>query len=559
MAYFLKKTRLKGRTYLSIVESFYDGNKKGTAHKIYKSLSSVETLTKNGMEDPIAYYQAEVDKLNKERELRQVELISKESPIRYLGYFLAKAVLDKLDVQKVFSLFNMNTHFEFDLFEVFSSLIYARLVKPCSKYKSFHDVIPYLGNKVNFTYYQLLEALHYYGCNYEKIVELFNKATKQKYDLNTDITYFDCTNFYFEIDKEDEFRRNGPSKENRKCPIVGLGLLLDANQIPIGMRMYPGNESEKPVLREIIKDLKDQNNITGKTIHVADKGLNCAKNIYAAKQNGDGYLFSKSVKMLPETEETWIFLKNDYKSVKDSDGNILFYYKSCIDTFPYNYTDDNGKTYKLELREKRLVTYNPSLAKKKHFEIDRMVEKAKGLCASKAKKDEYGESSRYVDFKGKDGSNVKVSINEEKIKRDKKLAGFNILVTSETNMNDKDIYDIYHNLWRIEESFRIMKSDLDARPVYVQSADSIKGHFLICYVAVLLERILQFKVFENKYSSNKFYDFFKEYKVIKGKNEYINITSDNEFIKDIAAYTNLPLKNLYLSPAQYEKILKYKL
>lgn len=559
MAYFLKKTRLKGRTYLSIVESFYDGNKKGTAHKIYKSLSSVETLTKNGMENPIAYYQAEVDKLNKERELRQVELISKESPIRYLGYFLAKAVLDKLDVQKVFSLFNMNTHFEFDLFEVFSSLIYARLVKPCSKYKSFHDVIPYLGNKVNFTYYQLLEALHYYGCNYEKIVELFNKATKQKYDLNTDITYFDCTNFYFEIDKEDEFRRNGPSKENRKCPIVGLGLLLDANQIPIGMRMYPGNESEKPVLREIIKDLKDQNNITGKTIHVADKGLNCAKNIYAAKQNGDGYLFSKSVKMLPETEETWIFLKNDYKSVKDSDGNILFYYKSCIDTFPYNYTDDNGKTYKLELREKRLVTYNPSLAKKKHFEIDRMVEKAKGLCASKAKKDEYGESSRYVDFKGKDGSNVKVSINEEKIKRDKKLAGFNILVTSETNMNDKDIYDIYHNLWRIEESFRIMKSDLDARPVYVQSADSIKGHFLICYVAVLLERILQFKVFENKYSSNKFYDFFKEYKVIKGKNEYINITSDNEFIKDIAAYTNLPLKNLYLSPAQYEKILKYKL
>lgn len=511
------------------------------------------------MEDPIAYYQAEVDKLNKERELKQVELISKESPIRYLGYFLAKAVLDKLDVQKVFSLFNMNTNFEFDLFEVFSSLIYARLVKPCSKYKSFHDVIPYLGNKVNFTYYQLLEALHYYGCNYEKIVELFNKATKQKYGLNTDTTYFDCTNFYFEIDKEDEFRRNGPSKENRKCPIVGLGLLLDAYQIPIGMRMYPGNESEKPVLREIIKDLKDQNNITGKTIHVADKGLNCAKNIYAAKKNGDGYLFSKSVKMLPETEETWIFLKNDYKSAKDSDGNILFYYKSCVDTFPYNYTDENGNTYKLKLREKRLVTYNPSLAKKKHFEIDRMVEKAKGLCASKAKKDEYGESSRYVDFKGKDGSNVKVSINEEKIKRDKKLAGFNILVTSETHMNDKDIYDIYHNLWRIEESFRIMKSDLDARPVYVQSEDAIKGHFLICYVAVLLERILQFKVFENKYSSNNFYNFFKEYKVIKGKNEYINITSDNEFIKDIAAYTNLPLKNLYLSPAQYEKILKYKL
>lgn len=559
MAYFLKKTPLKGRTYLSIVESFYDGNKKGTAHKVYKSLSSVETLKKQGIDDPIDYYQKEVDKLNNERQIKQVELISEESPIRFLGYFLAKALMDKLEVKKVIDLFNLQNDYEFNLYEIFSSLIYARLVRPCSKYKSFHEVIPYLGNKVNFTYYQLLEALKFYGLNYEKFVELFTKATKDKYGLNTSITYFDCTNFYFEIDKEDDFRRNGPSKENRKCPIVGLGLLLDNNQIPIGMRMYSGNESEKPVLREIIKELKDQNNINGKTIHVADKGLNCAKNIYASKKNGDGYLFSKSVKMLPETEKTWIFLNNDYKAVKDNNGNVVYYYKSCVDDFPYNYTDENGKTHKFKLKEKRLVTYNPSLAKKKHYEIDRMVEKAKTLCASKAKRDEYGESSRYVDFKGQDGSNVKVSINEDKINRDKKLAGFNILVTSETKMKDKDIYDTYHNLWRIEESFRIMKTDLDARPVYVQSEESIKGHFLICYVAVLLERILQFKIFNNKYSSNDFYSFFKEYKVIKGKNEYTNITSDTNFIKDITKFTDLPLRNLYLSNAQFKKILNYKL
>ena len=559
MAYFLKKTPLKGRTYLSIVESFYDGNKKGTAHKVYKSLSSVETLKKQGIDDPIDYYQKEVDKLNSERQLKQLELISEESPIRFLGYFLAKALMDKLEVKKVIDLFDLQNDYEFNLYEIFSSLIYARLVKPCSKYKSFHEVIPYLGNQVHFTYYQLLEALKFYGLNYEKFVELFTKATKDKYGLNTSITYFDCTNFYFEIDKEDDFRRNGPSKENRKCPIVGLGLLLDNNQIPIGMRMYPGNESEKPVLREIIKELKDQNNINGKTIHVADKGLNCAKNIYASKKNGDGYLFSKSVKMLPETEKTWIFLKNDYKAIKDNNGNVVYYYKSCVDEFPYNYTDENGKTHKFKLKEKRLVTYNPSLAKKKHYEIDRMVEKAKTLCVSKAKRDEYGESSRYVDFKGQDGSNVKVSINEDKINRDKKLAGFNILVTSETKMKDKDIYDTYHNLWRIEESFRIMKTDLDARPVYVQSEESIKGHFLICYVAVLLERILQFKVFDNKYSSNDFYSFFKEYKVIKGKNEYTNITSDNNFIKDITKFTSLPLRNLYLSNTQFEKILNYKL
>lgn len=557
MAYFLKKTRLKGRTYLSIVESFYDGTKKGTAHKIYKSLSSVETLKKKGLEDPIAYYQAEVDKLNKEREIKKVEFISEESTKRYLGYFLAKAVLNKLDVKNVFALFNATTHFEFDLYEVFSSLVFSRLVKPCSKHKTFHEVLPYLGTKVNYTYYQLLEALKFYGSNYEKIVELFTRATNEKYSLNTDTTYFDCTNFYFEIDREDDFRKKGPSKENRKCPIVGLGLLLDSNQIPIGMKMYPGNESEKPVLREIISDLKEQNNISGKTIHVADKGLNCAKNIYAAKKNGDGYIFSKSVKTLPETEEAWILLNNDYDVVKDNENRVVFYYKSCVDKFPYNYTDENGKIHRFTLTEKRLVTYNPLLARKKCFEIDRMVEKARGLCASKAKRDEYGDSSRYVDFKGADGSNAKVSINEEKIARDKKLAGFNIIVTSETTMKDRDIYDVYHNLWRIEESFRIMKSDLDARPVYLQTEEAIKGHFLICYVAVLLERILQFNVFENKYSSNDFYNFFKEFKVTKGKKEYTNTSTDTPFIKEMAAYTNLPLRNLYLSPAQYERILNY--
>lgn len=228
MAYFLKKTRLKGRTYLSIVESFYDGTKKGTAHKIYKSLSSVETLKNKGLEDPIAYYQAEVDKLNKEREIKKVEFISEESTTRYLGYFLAKAVLNKLDVKNVFSLFNATTQFEFDLYDVFSSLVFSRLVKPCSKHKTFHEVLPYLGTKVNYTYYQLLEALKFYGSNYEKFVELFTRATNEKYSLNTDTTYFDCTNFYFEIDREDDFRKKGPSKENRKCPIVGLGLLLDS-------------------------------------------------------------------------------------------------------------------------------------------------------------------------------------------------------------------------------------------------------------------------------------------------------------------------------------------
>ena len=559
MAYFLKKATLKGRTYLSIVESYYDSKRKETAHRTYKSLSSIETLINNGIDDPVAYYQKEVDKLNESRLINEANLISDKSPKRYLGYFPIRALMNKLEVKKTIDLFKLVTNYDFDLYEVFSSLIYSRIVKPCSKNKTYYEVIPYLFESHDFSYDQLLEALNFFGNDYEKFVELFTYEFKRKYKYDTNVTYFDCTNFYFEIDREDDFRRKGPSKENRKEPLVGLGLLLDANQIPIGMKLYPGNESEKPVLRKVIEDLKERHEVDGRTIHVADKGLNCANNIYFSKQNGDGYLFSKSVKQLPSTELTWVLLDNDYKNVKDKDGNILYKYKSCVDKFPYIYTDDDGNKHKFELTEKRLVTYNPTLAKKQIFEIDKMVEKARYLCLSKAKKDEYGESSKYVNFKGKDDSKVEVSINIDKVNEDKKLAGYNLLVTSETKMKDKDIYDTYHNLWRIEESFRIMKSDLDARPVYLQKQETIQGHFLICYAAVFLERIFQFIVLENKYSSESIFKFMKDFELCKNQNDYTNLASSNTFIKELKDKLSLPITNLHLTEKQVQKILNYKI
>ena len=560
MAYYLKKTKLKGRTYLSIDESFYDPIKKGTAHKVYQSLSSIETLKASGIEDPIAYYQQEVDKLNQEIKKKELKLISEESPIRYLGYFPLKAMMNKLNVKATIDLFKFSTNFDFDLYEVLCGLVYGRVVKPCSKHQTFYQVIPYLFEENDYSYNQLLAGLRFYGNDYEKFVELFTTQTKRKFKLNTDITYFDCTNFYFEIDREDNFRKKGPSKENRVgCPLVSLGLLLDSNQIPIGMKVFAGNESEKPKLREVIDNLKSQNNITGRTIHVADKGLNSAKNIFEAKKSGDGYLFSKSVKQLPETEITWLLLANDYKEVKDNDGNILYRYKSCIEKFPYKYSDDEGNIHTFKLSEKRLATYNPSLAKKKNWEIDRMIEKAHLLAASKALKDEYGECSKYLNFKSIDGSKVSVTLNQEKIDKDRKLAGYNLLVTSETKMKDIDIYTTYHNLWRIEESFRIMKSDLDARPVYVQTEEAIKGHFFICYVAVLLERLLQFVILDNKYCSNDLFNFFKNFQLIKTKYGYTNITAANNFIRELANFTSLPIMHLNLTENQVNKILSYKI
>lgn len=559
MAYFLKKTHNKGRTYLSIVESYYSPQKRCGAHRTYKSLASVESWIAKGIDDPIAHFQKEVDALNDEVSNDKVLKISDSSPELYLGYFPFVSLLNKMNIKKYIDYFNFSNSFEFDLYELLSSLIYARLVNPCSKYKTFHEVIPQLKDTTHFSYDQLLDGLEFIGNDYGKFIEIFNEQMKKVYNINTSKTYFDCTNFYFEIDKEDDFRRKGPSKENRKDPIVSLGLLLDANQIPIGMKLFPGNESEKPVLRDVIQGLKKKNQITGKTIHVADKGLNCAQNIAFSKENGDGYLFSKSVKTLPDKEKKWVLLNNDdWKEVKNDEGTLLYKYKSCIDKFPYN-IEINDKKRTLNFTEKRVVTYNPKLASKKKYEITKQVEKAKNLCYSQAKRAEYGDLGKYVNFTDENGEKAKATINEEMIEKELELAGYNLLVTSEINMKSIDIYNTYHNLWRIEESFRVMKSDLDARPVFVQKENSIKGHFLICYLAVLLERLFQFKVLDNKYNTQEIMKFIKNFKAVKGENKYINVTTSSKFIKEFEEMTKLPLTNYYLTERQIKQIFNYKI
>ena len=570
MAYFLKKTTNKKGLYLQIYESFYDPERGHTAHKSFKPIGYVHELQAKGIDDPISFYQEEVNKLNQEfqaaKQTKKAKLISDESPEKLLGYFPMKNINDKLSAKKYIDLMQTATDFRFNVFDMMSSLVYARLIHPCSKSKTYDEVIPRLFDSYDYSLNQLYDGLEYIGCEYEKIIEIYNHQIQQHYKFDTSHTYFDCTNFYFEIDKEDDFRKKGPSKENRKEPIVGLGLLLDANQIPIGMKMFPGNQSEKPVIRTIIDGLKTRNSVSGRTIQIADKGLNCSENIFHAVKNGDGYIFSKSVKQLPEIERTWVLLPNDYKDVKNANGDVLYRIKECVDDFEYRIKDTSTGRYRtIKLTEKRIVTYNPKLAKKQIYEIKKEVEKAGLLRASQAKKSEYGDCSKYVIFtpvdkKGNDtDGKVKVTMNEDLIKKSLELAGYNMLVTSEISMPAKDIYNAYHNLWRIEESFRIMKSQLDARPVYLQKEDTIVGHFLICYLAVLLTRLLQFKVLKNNYSSEDIFDFIHDFRVAQiSERKYINLTKATTFIKEFSALTNLPLTSYFLSEGEIKKMLSHR-
>ena len=552
MAYFLKKTNNKKGTYLQIYESYYDPERKAGAHRSYKPIGYVHQLQTEGIDDPIAFYKDEVQKLNQElRKKKQDEKarkISEESPEKLLGYFPLKNLCDSLRCKNYIDLMQTATSFRFNVFDMMTALVYARVVHPCSKLKTYIEVIPKLFEKYDFSLDQLYSGLGYIGSEYEKIIEIFNHQVALKYPFDTSHSYFDCTNFYFEIDREDDFRLKGPSKENKKEPIVGMGLLLDANQIPIGMKMYPGNESEKPVIRDIIDDLKQRNHISGRTIQVADKGLNCFENILHALKAGDGYIFSKSVKMLPDTEKIWVLLENDYVDVKNKKGEVLYRIKDCVDDFNYNYTDKDGHRKTLKLTEKRVVTFNPKLAEKQKLEINRQVEKAKKLRACEAKKSEYGDSAKYVTFiptdkKGeKMTGKVKVEINEKAIENAKKLAGYNMIVTSEIRITASEIYAAYHNLWRIEESFRIMKSQLDARPVFMQKQETITGHFLICYLSVLLTRLFQIYVLKDEYSTEEIFDFIHDFRVAKiSDRKYINLTRSSSFIKDLTVRTGLPL------------------
>lgn len=570
MAYFLKKTNNKKGTYLQIYESFYDPERKGGVHRSYKPIGYVHELQAKGIDDPVAFYKEEVLKLNQElkaaKDAKKARQISDDSPEKLIGYFPMKNINDKLSVKKYIDLMQTATDFRFNVFDMVSALVYARLVHPCSKSKTYDEVIPKLFDSYGFSLNQLYDGLEYIGCEYEKIIEIYNHQIKQVYKFDTSHTYFDCTNFYFEIDKEDGFRKKGPSKENRKEPIVGLGLLLDANQIPVGMKLFPGNQSEKPVIRNIIQDLKKRNSVSGRTIQIADKGLNCAENIFYALKNGDGYIFSKSVKMLPETEKTWVLLPDDFRDVKNARGEIVYRMKECVDDFEYQLNDpETGKGRKFKITEKRIVTYNPKLAKKQRYEIKKEVEKARLLKASQAKKSEYGDSAKYVIFTAADkkgnetDGKIKVTMNEKLIKKSLELAGYNMLVTSEVSMGGKDVYDAYHNLWRIEESFRIMKSQLDARPVYLQKEDTITGHFLICYLAVLLTRLLQFKILKNNYCSEDLFEFVHDFRVAKiSDRKYINLARGTAFIKEFSALCNLPLTSYFLSEGEIKKMLSHR-
>lgn len=310
-----------------------------------------------------------------------------------------------------------------------------------------------------------MNGLTILGERYENIIEILNHHYDVFYKRKNNHVYFDCTNYYFEIDKLCEDKQKEPSKENRKEPIIGMALLLDQDQIPLSMHLFPGNQSEKQKIREIIEKMKKTNHVKGKTIQVADTGLNCAKNIYEAVTNGEGYIYSQSVKKLSAKEKTWVDIQDQYIEKKEG-SDIVFKIKSCKDDFSYSFVDQNGKKIAFKVSQKRVVYWSKKLEEKHIYEIDKEIEKLNQLSISGVKRKELGDLAKYIkiasiDDEGiVDETNINILIDYEKIKEDKKYCGYNMLITSEIYQSDESICNIYKNLWRIEESFQILWLDL---------------------------------------------------------------------------------------------------
>ena len=552
MTYYLRKDKKKRGTYLQMYDRYWDKEKKQARSKSIQAFGYLEDLISDEMPDPLAYYEAYVHRKNEERAASIAEETRPRAftfPVDYnLGHFLLHSLLEELGVREIIDILASQMRFQFSVYDMIAQLIFARVIYPCSKSKTVSAVFPHLYGSSPISEDQVYDGLAFVGETYKKYIELFNHCYERHYQRDFSKGFFDCTNYYFEIDLSREDKQKGPSKENKHGPIIGQALLLDADLVPVAMQMYPGNESEKPYIRKMMEEMKTRYKVSGKTVQVADKGLNCARNIYAAvKEADDGYIFSKAIRGtgLSAKEKQWILLENDaniWENHTGKDGTLLYRLKSCIDTFTYQFKETDPETGKEIIKrfsvvEKRIVSYNPALAKKQRAEIMKMVDKASNFTTyKKLTQEELGDSAKYIKITTKDKNGRKIKplaeVDQTKIDEDLKYAGYNLMVTSELDMEPLQVYQTYHNLWKIEESFRITKSYLDARPVYVQKKETIYGHFLICYLSLFLLRVLEIKVFKNEINSYDLIAFIRDFRGAKEKDgSYINISRNQSVMK----------------------------
>lgn len=574
MAYFLRKTRRKnGDIYYQIYDSYYSAEERKNKNRSVEKLGLLSSLRREGESDSECEQRLRgmVSERERDRSGKQAKQIDDNDELVNYGYFLLEGMVRHLDIRKQIDLLTLGSRIRFSLSDVLFSLADARVIDPCSKWKTFAEVFPLMyedpTKKISLS--QMYSGVCFLGTVVQDVVDILNAAIDKRFGRSLDRVYFDCTNYYFEIDCESGIKKRGPSKENRTSPIVSMALLLDSDLIPYQMEIFPGNESEKPRLPRALDRIREEKGKESKIIQVADKGLNCAENIRKCGKN-DGYIFSKAPKMMADKDLEWMFDEKGWTDVMDKNGEVSYRYKSVTDVYDYEFKDENGKTVKFTKAEKRVATFNPSLRKKQAIELTRQYDKAMKKTASAQIKEAVGGKNAKMISVGAvskktgeelEDAQIVLSGNKEKLEHDLKLAGYNILITSEVAMKESEIYDVYHKLWNIERTFRMMKTQLAARPAFASTDDGIRGHFLTCYTSIVLLRLLEKKVFSGQFTVEEIIEYIKKARAFRlSDNDYCNLLKrkDAAISEYIQKRTELPLLNKRLTDSKIKSFFNTK-
>ena len=549
---FLKKTPNKsGRINLAIVDGYYDKATKKTKHKVIESLGYLDELEKQ-YDDPIDYFTKRAKKLTEEKKVGQApinftfydsdRLCVGDNLKKNFGYTALSKIYHELEINKFFNNRQRHTNESYDANTIMKMLVYSRILAPASKKSSF-DNREMFFEKTNYSLDDVYRCLSFLDKHKESLQVWMNDKIKENYGRDTSLIYYDVTNYYFETDEQNDFLHKGVSKEHRPNPIVQMGLFMDNNAIPITYELFAGNTNDCLTYRPNFGKIKKQFNL-GRVISIADKGMTTGDNIWYTinTPTHDGYVFSmsirgaeKSMKEYVLDDEGYVWLGKEYKRKSRK-------YPRTIQV-----TSTSGKKIKKQVDEKQVVFWSEKYAKRAKAEREATLAKARDLAAnpgSYTRATSYGAAKyiKKVNYDKDTGEILTASsildINEDLIREEEALDGYYVLLTSEMDTPDDKIIDMYRGLWKIEESFKITKSELEARPVYVWTKEHIEAHFLTCFVALTISRILEMKL-EHKYSTGRIIDSLSRAECSLLQQNYYVFDYYDEVLKDIGNVTNI--------------------
>lgn len=607
---FLKQSKSHNRIYLSFVQGYRDEYGK-IKHKTIKKIGYLDELEKQ-FDNPIEHFK-NIAKEKNNNEITEYTIknlntktIDENVNSKNLGYIVLKKIYKELQIDNFLSNEQKKLKMKYDLNQIFELLIFSRILFPASKNETFNNKDIFF-EKFDFSLKDLYRSLDYFNGFRDDILKLIWDNTKDKYNRDTSISYYDTTNYYFEISYNDEdlidengtilekgYRKKGPSKEHRKTPIISMGLLMDKIGIPLSYDLFPGNESEKLQMRPALKTTKAKYGID-RTIIVADRGQNTSDNLVfiAGKNdddhtNHDGYVYGQSIIGADKEFKTWAISQegfvNDYvydedgnlvtykERIEDEDGKLLRYkekpvifkHKSRVYAKKVKIKKDNKRKVNYTIYQKQMIYYSKQYADRQKHERENAIKKAKDLIENPGKYTQatsygctkYINNIRFDEETGEIPKGLELSLKLDKIKEEEKFDGYYSIVTSEKDLSDKEIRDIYKGLWKIEESFKITKSNLETRPVYVWTKEHIEAHFLTCFISLVIIRLLEYKT-NRKYSTRKMIDSLKNFNSTNIEHDIYLQNFSNDVIKNFEEIFDVNLSRKYLTLSEIKKILNF--